>query len=153
MYLGSMDTQRWVLTVWQDPLSFCFWVMRRHAAGALEPRGFVFGSFALAGGRPAVLLNGVYLRRQVPWLRRAVVEAIEGALCRPLGVKSVAIATQHGGSGELPATYTRRPREVHRLRALMGEDGTPVTANYDDLSRVTNKTFTTTPHTWWRDLE
>jgi hypothetical protein len=153
MYRGSSDTQRWVLAAWQDPLSFCFWVMRQNPAGALEPRGFVLGSFALVGERPAVVLNGVYLRRQLPWLRRATVEAIEATLCRPLGIKSVAIAARYGGAGDLPAAYARSPREVHRLRALVGADGALMTTNYDDLSCVTNRTFTTARDTWWRDLD
>jgi len=150
---GSMDTQRMVLSLWKDPLSFCFQIVRLGEGGAESPRGFVFGSFGLAGGHAAAVLNGVYLQRQTSRLREAVVTAVERELCLPLGIRQVAIAACHGGAGPLPAGYGSAPRRVIRLRALLDLDGALVWKIYDDFSSQVNEEISTGYGVRWRDLE
>ncbi|MDI3283861.1 hypothetical protein [Polyangium sp. 15x6] len=155
MYAYGHDsgTQRMVLALWKDPLSFCFQVVRAPRAGVAEAQGFVFGSFGLCDDGPAVLLNGLYLRRQMPWLRFAIVEAIEQALCRPLGIRLVAIATRYGGLGPLPPDYTTQPRRVvHRLRALCEPNGVLMTRVYDDLSSRINDDITSLHGISWKKI-
>ncbi|MDC3961419.1 hypothetical protein [Polyangium jinanense] len=152
-YGRDVSTQRMVLSLWKDPLSFCFQVVRAPRAGVAEAQGFVFGGFGLCEDGPAVLLNGLYLRRQMPWLRFAIVEAIEQALCRPLGIRLVAIATRYGGLGPLPPDYTTQPRRVvHRLRALCEPNGVLMTRVYDDLSSRINGDVTSLYGIYWRKI-
>ncbi len=141
-------TAYWVLSLWKDPLSFCFHVERRGRGGAWTPRGFVFGGFSAAGPSPAVLLNGVYLRRQEPRLRAAVLRALEDTFCRPLGVRRLAVANRYGGYGALPPGYARRAEVIHRLRALRYPAG-PARYVYDDVSSVVNQTVRV-DHLYWK---
>ncbi|MDI1482753.1 hypothetical protein [Polyangium sp. y55x31] len=152
-YMREEGTQRMVLSLWKDPLSFCFQLVRAPRAGVAEAQGFVFGGFGLCEDGPAVLLNGLYLRRQLPWLRFAIVEAIEQALCRPLGIRHVAIAARYGGAGPLPPGYTTQPRRVvHRLRALCEPNGVLATRVYDDLSSRVNGDVTSLYGISWKKI-
>ncbi|MDI1431424.1 hypothetical protein [Polyangium sorediatum] len=147
------STKHMVLSLWKDPLSFCFQLVRAPHAGVAEAQGFVFGGFGLCEDRPALLLNGLYLRRQLPWLRFAIVEAIEQAFCRPLGIRLVAIAARYGGAGPLPPEYkTQRGRTVHRLRALRAPSGVLVTRVYDDLSSRINGDITSSYDMYWKEI-
>ncbi|MDC0744667.1 hypothetical protein [Polyangium mundeleinium] len=147
------STKHMVLSLWKDPLSFCFQLVRAPHAGVAEAQGFVFGGFGLCEDRPALLLNGLYLRRQLPWLRFAIVEAIEQALCRPLGIRLVAIAARYGGAGPLPPEYTtQRGRTVHRLRALCAPSGVLVTRVYDDLSSRINGDVSSSYDMYWKEI-
>ena len=141
----------WVQALWKDPLSFCFHVERRLGDADWQPNGFVFGGFALdEKGDAVILLNGVYLRQQSARTRALVLASLEEILCRPLGVRDLAIANCHGGQGELPASYRRRPSRMTRLRALRRSMG-PVSAIYDDISTVVNRS-TLVDHLYWRTL-
>jgi hypothetical protein len=147
----SMDTQLSVLSLWKDPCSFSFRVQRRTAGGDLRPQGFVFGSFGLCEEGSAVLLNGVYLRRQQPWLRCAIVEAIEEHLAAPLGVPLVGISVRYGSRGGLPPGYAPAPeRRVRRLRALVDRSGALARRTYDDLGLQPNQVAASPPYLFWR---
>jgi hypothetical protein len=132
-----------VIEVWKDPLAFCFAVDRDGV-----PAGFVFGSSAIADGRPAFVLNGLYLRRRDAALRVAVMRAIEWALA-PYGVRRLGIARAHGGYGPLPDDYVQRPVVVERLRALEVA-GRPVQLAWDDVRTRFNVAEPTT-QLYWRD--
>lgn len=146
------DTQAMVLSLWKDPLSFCFQVQRA-GAGGVEPIGFVHGSLGLRGREPAVLLNGLYLRRRTARLRFAVVSAIEREYCAPMGIRHVAIAARYGGRGLLPPEYMADWLPVTRLRALRGPDGLPETRIYDDLSCRVNMEVRLGSGIHWRTLD
>ncbi|HEU4403790.1 MAG TPA: hypothetical protein VFS43_00625 [Polyangiaceae bacterium] len=148
---SRVGNYRWVLALWCDPLSFCFHVTRG-CGGEGPPVGFVFGSFGLSGSAPVLLLNGVYLRRQDEQARADVLACIEANFARPLGVAAVAVGNRYGGRGPLPRGYAPTPRSTLRLRALQDYAGTPVTSVYDDISNVTNATFTTEAHICWKNL-
>ncbi|HEU4536168.1 MAG TPA: hypothetical protein VFS00_18720, partial [Polyangiaceae bacterium] len=147
---GRVGNYRWVLALWSDPLSFCLHLRGRGGEG--PPLGFVFGSFGLVSERPALLLNGVYLKRQEARTRHEVLACIEARLARPLGVAAIAVGNRFGGYGPLPREYQRATRKALRLRALQDYAGKPLLAAYDDLSIVTNVPFTTDPHVYWKDL-
>ena len=139
----------WVLALWKDPMSFCFHVERRLGDAGWQPSGFVFGGFALDEKSDVVIvLNGVYLRQQSARWRALVLANLEKRLCRPLGVRHLAIANCHGGQGELPSGYRRRSARVTRLRALRRSSG-PVSTIYDDISTVVNRS-TLLDHLHWR---
>jgi len=50
-----------------------------------------------------------------------------------LPIKTVAIASQHGGSIKLPEGFTSGSVELTRLRALDSGNGRPETKVYDDM--------------------
>jgi len=50
-----------------------------------------------------------------------------------LPIKTIALASQHGGSIKMPDGYTSEPMEFTRLRALDDGGGRPETKIYDDL--------------------
>jgi hypothetical protein len=135
-YEGEMKTSQWILRLFRDPLSYGFHV-RRVADGARV--GFVFGGFGLLGGDPALLLNGIYLRRQEPAVRARVLNAIEGAFARPLGIPLLGVANRYAGAGELPPDYRFETRRGTRLRALRDERGAPQRTVYDDISERVNE--------------
>ncbi|MBI4616181.1 MAG: hypothetical protein HY720_21370 [Planctomycetes bacterium] len=148
----SLDTQRWVLSLWKDPLSYAFRVERKITRPPCwRPIGFVFGSYAvLEDGAPAILLNGVYLRRRSAVLRRSILETIETELARPLGIRRIGIATLHGGRGPLPESYRPDSVLVLRLRAL-ARNGVLATRLYDDISSRVNVPQRL-DHLYWRDV-
>lgn len=139
----NMHTSRWVDRLWRDPLSFAY---------ALDapsgPAGFVFGGYGLVPG-PALLLNGVYLRRQSAGVRSDVLAAIERRHATPLGIRLVGVATLHGGAGDMPPGYVQGAREGTRLRALENQ-GELETKIYDDISSSVNEPTTFRLH--WRHL-
>jgi hypothetical protein len=133
----GLHTSRWVLRLHRDPLSYGFHVRRADDGAAV---GFVFGGFGLVP-EPALLLNGVYLRRQDAAVRAAILVAIERSLARPLGVPTIAVAARHAGSGELPSGYRFETRRGVRVRALRDASGAPEREVYDDISTVVNHEF------------
>jgi hypothetical protein len=145
----SMDTQRDVLTVHRDPLSFCFEVTQREDRGPATPFGFAFGFFGLTGRGPVALLSGLYLRRQSAELRARGLAAIEEGLCRPLGLRSLAVSARYAGAGALPPGYTHASRPVRRLRALTG----PMPRPHDDLGLVPSAELVTHAGLFWSDLD
>ena len=136
-----------LLAAWRDPLALCF-----HIEDDLgQACGFLFGSFAIADGEPAVVFNSLHVRPRHADLRIAIVRAVERGLCAPLRIRHVAIANLHGGRGPLPADYLPRTAVITRLRAL-SVNGVPVTTVDDDISTVTNTPVVTT-HLYWNTIE
>ncbi len=140
----------WVLSLWKDPLSFCFHVERSDSGVDWTPCGFVFGGYSLGHDTPTMLLNGIYLRHQETRLRAAILRAIEDTVCKPLGIFRVAIANSYAGHGALPPEYIQRPLTIHRLRALRSNAG-PESRIYDDISSTVNRTSMVS-HLFWRRL-
>jgi len=146
-YRYSMKTRQWVMALWKDPLSFCFLI----EDGMGMPQGFVFGGFGLMdSGQAALVLNGIYLRKQRGPLRFAVLEAIERGFATPLNLKWIAIANEYGGQGPMPDAYKENDMELIRLRALAGKSGL-VTEIYDDISERVN-TRIRLNDAYWRNL-
>ena len=109
----------------------------------------MFGGFALTP-EPALILNGIHLKRQQRSVRFRILQAIEQTLARGLGVAAVGIANLHGGHGALPKDYALRAWRGVRLRALHGRDGHLETSVYDDISCAVNKPAELTLH--WKRL-
>jgi hypothetical protein len=95
------------------------------------------------------LLSGLYLRRQSAELRASGLAAIEEALCRPLGLVSLAVSARFAGAGTMPPGYAYASRSVRRLRALAGALPHP----RDDLGVAPNAEPATAPALYWRDLD
>lgn len=134
---GCHATRDQLLALWRDPVSFaCLAEARR--GKRWEARGFVFGSFGIAGGAPVALLNGIYLRGQRRSHRERIIEALERDFVR-LGVHRLAIANQHGGFGWLPGRYARDRILVERLRALVDRNRVPARDVYDDIGGPLNE--------------
>lgn len=147
-----LDTQRAVLGLWKDPFSFCFQIRHKEKHNQ-RVEGFVFGSFAVTEEGPALLLNGMYLRRQRSLLRSAILGAIEGGWARPLGIRLIALGLRYGSRGVLPEGYALRPGlTVRRLRALVEPGGTLARAAYDDLGLAPNQVQQSPCHLRWRSL-
>jgi hypothetical protein len=128
-------TREALIEVWKDPLSFCFRIERG------RPVGFFFGSFAAVRGEPAVIMNSLYVRPNKPAVRFALVDAFERALCEPLRIAHVGIASFYNGEGKLPARYAERAAEFIRYRAL-AKQGWPVSSTYDDIWEPLNEPAT-----------
>jgi hypothetical protein len=144
-YVGG--TQSHVLAVWHDPLSFCFHV-EREVDARFRPCGFLFGGFAEVDGQPAVALNSLHMRPKRADVRERLLRAFEQALCVPLGITRIGIASCHGGRGPLPSDYVARPVSLTRLRALSA-GGKPVTDAWDDISYEVNARTEVT-HLLWK---
>ena len=146
------DHRVYIAMLWADPLSFAWHVEDPYTG---KPVGFVFGCLGERGGPhrpvPVAFLNGVYLRRRRDALRAAVAEGLVDGFLRPLGVRAVAMASVHGGTGpELPG-WERASFRVRRLRALQRE-GVPVVDVYDDIGFDTNVWCHSPKRLRWREL-
>ena len=130
------DTQKQILRLWRDPLSFCFETLLDE-----QPVGFVFGGFGLTpDGRDALLLNGIYQRPSADLATRtAIIDTIVEAMQRPLRLDVVGVANKNGGRGPLPAIYKTERRNVWRYRALRDERNQLVQSVFDDISLFTNR--------------
>ena len=137
----------WISDAWRDPLTFCFHIERTQQH-TRAPLGFVLGGFALVEQRAAVVLNGIYLRRQSAGIRAAVLRFVESRFCEPMGIEEVGVANSHGGRGRMPKTYSVRSRDIKRVRAL-SRRGAPVERIYDDVSHVVNRLVSV--QLSWRD--
>lgn len=136
-----------VLAAWRDPLTFCFHIENDRG----EACGFLFGSFAITDGEPAVVFNSLHVRPRSAELRTAILRAAERGLCAPLGIRHLAIANLHGGRGPLPDDYQQRTAVITRLRAL-AKEGERITTVDDDISIVVNESVVTTD-LHWRTIE
>lgn len=137
-----------LLSLWMDPLSFCF-LVEGTVKERWSPVGFVFGSFGVSQGKPIMLLNGLYLRRRSCSLRTDTLAQLE-AFGESLGLRWLVIANRHGGSGTLPTTYQSRYRPFQRLRALK-QRGRLVSRTSDDIGNQLNSVVYA-PHLYWRAL-
>ena len=72
-------------------------------------------------------------------MRAGVLNAIEGAFARPLGIPLLGVANRYAGAGELPPEYRFETRRGIRLRALRDERGAPQRTIYDDISERVNE--------------
>jgi len=123
------------IEAWKDPLTFCCHVERgehRH------PCGFLFGSFAAVGDQPALVMNSLHVRPNDGELRIQVLHAFERAICEPLAITRIGIANDHGGRGQLPASYAARSITIVRFRAL-ARNGCALVQTYDDISDRLNE--------------
>jgi len=99
-----------------------------------ENKGFVFGSYGVdEDGQLVVMLNGIYAvgvgnKVQVGTVLSGIEKIFAG-----LPVKKIIIASQYGGTVEMPDEYSSEPIVVTRLRALDDGNGKPETVIYDDL--------------------
>ncbi len=152
----DVGNAEWISRLWKDPLSFIFLIEDNEPqADKRQAIGFVFGSFGLnENNQPVVLLNGVYMQKYKTDLSvQSILNMIENKFSRPLKLKEQFTATRHGGSARLGRGYSNQSREILRLRALKGPDGSPETKIYDDLNLMPNETNTTDKEVWWKKLE
>ena len=143
----EFTTRHALMEVWKDPLAFCFHVERHR--DAWRPAGFCFGGFIEVEGRIAIAMSSLHVHPNDPEVRIAIIDAIEDALCTPLGVTLFGIANMHGGYGVLPPDFVFRTVTLTRLRALARADGTPVVSAYDDLGCAAN-VRETNDELYWR---
>lgn len=123
------------IEAWKDPLTICCHVDRVEDG---QPRGFLFGSFAAVDDEPALVMNSLHMRPNDGELRTQVIHAFERAICEPLAISRIGIANDHGGKGELPASYILRPVTIMRFRAL-AQNGWALVQTYDDISDRLNE--------------
>jgi hypothetical protein len=123
------------IEAWKDPLTICCHV--EHAEHG-RPCGFLFGSFAAVEDQPALVMNSLHVRPNDGELRTQVVHAFERAICEPLAISRIGIANDHGGKGELPASYVMRRMTIMRFRAL-AQNGWALVQTYDDISERLNE--------------
>ncbi len=91
--------------------------------------GFVFGSVAEVDGAPAVAINGIYMQRKTDSAANSVLDGIVEQFAKPMGVRSVVVATKYGGDFNIdrkkwqpgdgtqpvaPASYYEQARECPR---------------------------------------
>ena len=133
----------WVASINADPMSFVISMEVPRGAVPTEGKqvkstenlGFIFGSFAIDdAGQLGVMLNGIYYAPGIEDSLQvaAIMNKVEVMLAG-LPIKTVAIASQHGGSIKLPDGFTSGAVELTRLRALDSGDGRPETKVYDDM--------------------
>ncbi len=133
----------WVASINADPMSFVISMEIPQGVALAEDKqvkstenlGFIFGSFAVdEAGKLGVMLNGIYY---APGIEDSLqVAAIMGkveTMLNGLPIKTVALASQHGGAIKLPNGFTNEPVELTRLRALDSGNGRPETKVYDDM--------------------
>jgi hypothetical protein len=133
---------------WKDPLTLCFHVERERDR-AFRPCGFLFGSFADADAKLALVLNSLHVRPGSAAVREHVLRAVE-RIVAPFGIARLGLANEHGGRGPLPADYVLQPATIVRHRAL-AIGGRLVTAIHDDIEVPANRTARVS-HLYWRAL-
>jgi len=133
--LGGIGSADWIAMMWKDPLSFVF-LIENDAPGTKQKNavGFVFGSYGMVDGELAVLLNGVYLNGKTNSAAQKILAKIEQEFARPMGAKTIIIATKYGGKASYDG-YSNEKIRFKRLRALSWpETGKLITGIYDDLA-------------------
>lgn len=155
--------KHWVASITADPLSFVISMEAPSVSGeevqrvVRENNGFIFGNFGVdEAGNLAVLLNGIYYAPGIED-ERQVAAIIDGVKKHFTGlpVKTLALATQHGGSVKMPQSFSSEPIELTRLRALDDEYGSPETKVYDDLGTGSdlNQPHEYGGHVWHTNLQ
>jgi hypothetical protein len=114
--------------------------------------GFVFGSVAEVDGRPALAINGVYMQRKTDSAANAVLEGIVENFAKPMGVRSVVVATKYGGDFAIDKSKWQpgEGHEINRPRAIVDANGLPETQVYDDLGNQVNTPHELDKSTWLR---
>jgi hypothetical protein len=141
---GQMDEGgRWRLRINRDPHWFVFSIEDTPPdAAKRQASGFVFGSVGYYQGRPAVLVNGIYMRRKTNAASNAVLDSIAEEFADKLGVPQVVVKTVHGGNFDPNRQKWEQSPEgavIHRPRAIRSVDGEPETEAYDDLGVAVNQ--------------
>ncbi len=145
---ARVDGQGILLRQIRDPLTFGLLVEGRHREEGWIPRGFLFGGFAwTAFDDPVVWLNGIYLRRQIPELRSAILARVENKICRPLGIPWLCLASRHGGKGSLPAPYEQKGMRMFRARGLRLQEKDRI--GQDDIGSLFNQ-WDLVPDLYWK---
>lgn len=155
--------KHWVASIAADPLSFVISMESPSTAreetqrAVRENNGFIFGNFGVdENGGLAVLLNGIYYAPGIEDERQveAIVDGVKKHFAG-LPVKTLAMATQHGGAVKMPQSFSNEPFELTRLRALDDEYGSPETKIYDDLGTGSdlNKPHEYGGHVWHTKLQ
>ncbi|MCX6743983.1 MAG: hypothetical protein NTX82_00465 [Candidatus Parcubacteria bacterium] len=132
----------WVASINADPMSFVI-SMEMPQAPAQEGQkqvhenlGFIFGSFGVDDNKNlALMLNGIYYAPGVENEEqvRIILEGVE-KIFTGSGAKTLAMATQYGGSFKMPQEFSSQAIEMTRLRALDDNNGDPESKIYDDLN-------------------
>lgn len=151
----------WVASINADPMSFVISMEVPQGAAPIEGKqvkstenlGFIFGSFAVDdAGQLGVMLNGIYYAPGIEDSLQvaAIMNKVE-AMLADLPIKTVAIASQHGGSIKLPDGFTSGAVELTRLRALDSGDGRPETKVYDDMGTGSGLNKRQTYNLWHKE--
>jgi len=116
--------------------------------------GFVFGSVAEVDGAPAVAINGIYMQRKTDSAANSVLDGIVEQFAKPMGVRSVVVATKYGGDFNIDRKKWQ-PGDGHSLwrpRAIMNRRGNArgelETKIYDDLGNLVNELDELDSHSW-----
>ena len=150
--------KHWVASIVTDPLSFVISMEAAHAPIEEDQRtvrenvGFIFGNYGVDdAGELALLLNGIYYAPGIEDAQQvaAIVDATKQHFAH-LPVKTIAMATQHGGAVKMPSSFSSEPIALTRLRALDDGYGEPETKIYDDLATGSdlNQSHLYADHVW-----
>ncbi len=132
----------WVASINADPMSFVISMempqvpVQEGQKQVHENLGFIFGSFGIDDNKNlALMLNGIYYAPGVDNEEqvRIILEGVE-RIFSGSGAKTLAMATQYGGSLKMPAEFSKSSIEMTRLRALDDNSGDPENKIYDDLN-------------------
>jgi hypothetical protein len=136
----------WVASINADPMSFVV-SMEMPQPQAQEGQkqvhenlGFIFGSFGIDDNKNlALMLNGIYYAPGVENEEqvRIILDGVE-KIFKGSGAKTLAMATQYGGSFKMPEEFSGQEIEMTRLRALDDNSGDPESKIYDDLNTGTH---------------
>lgn len=160
--IGTMmdETGEWRMRINRDPHWFVFSIEDTPPnADKRVSSGFIFGSVAEMDGEPALALNGVYMQRKTDEAANAILDDVIEKFAKPMGVRSVVIATQYGGDfaidkskWEPAAGHTLfRPRAIRSPRNIRtGDGGQPEIMTYDDLGSKVNQEAVLEDRAWRR---
>jgi len=152
----EMDPEgEWRMRINRDPHWFVFSIEDTPPDAAKRvSTGFVFGSVAEVDGAPAVAINGIYMQRKTDSAANSVLDGIVERFAKPMGVRSVVVATKYGGDFNIDRKKWQ-PGDGHSLwrpRAIMNRRGNArgelETKIYDDLGNLVNELDELDSHSW-----
>lgn len=133
--------------IWSDPCMFA--VQLEATDQRQEPCGFVFGTVGRFDGKPALILNGVYLQKPDDITARAVIESMRTHVADPLGLHTLVFAARNGGTFRPSEdAYDATGYQFSRYSAVR-EGGKLVTKTFDDLGENVNREPDTAPEGSW----
>ena len=156
--VGAAD---WIARLGKDPLSFIFAIEEFNPGEEKKPEdqrkrkaiGFVFGSFGIEGGKPIILLNGVYMEGKTDRAAQSILHTLEEDFAVPIRAARQYAASRHAGTANFGSEYTNTPRTLRRLRAISKRGSTePEDQIYDDIGVGVNKEGTTDNGVWYKEL-
>jgi tetratricopeptide (TPR) repeat protein len=142
---------RYRMSINRDPHWFVFSIEDTEPdAKKRQSSGFVFGSLGRYEGRPALMLNGVYMQRKTDSATNVILDQIGERLAKPLGINQMVVASSFGGESRLDPDkwINAEGKTVYRPRALRAENGQPETQIYDDLGYVVNQDYAASERLW-----